>query len=372
MKIETFEMERLQSLYENVVDCNLTESGVHPFTLAELLDEQQIKELLDVRLGYGQTDGAVELRGAISRLYQGANRANVLVTNGSAEANLISTWSMLEPGDELVLMLPNYMQIWGLARSFGITVKPFYLKEELDWAPDMEEVKRLVSSKTKMIALCNPNNPTGAVLSRRDMKAIVDLARKVDAWIYSDEVYRGAELDGKETGSFYGLYDKTAVTGGLSKAYGLPGLRLGWLVGPEEFIAKAWSYRDYTTISTGILSQKIAGLVLQPGLREKVLERSRRMLRENVRLLQDWVKRHDGLFSFIPPRAGAIAFLHYYFDVNSRQLATRLREEKGVFVVDGDCFGMDRYLRIGIGSKKEYLRTGLQLIHESLQEIRAK
>jgi len=187
MKIEIFEMERAQSLWENRVKYNLTESGVHPYTLEEFLRSDEIEKLLSIRLGYGQTNGSEELREAISRLYPGTNLDNVLVTNGSAEANFITIWQNLKPEDELILMLPNYMQIWGLARSFGIKVRPFHLREELKWGPDLEELKSLISPRTKMIAVCNPNNPTGAVLSDSEMKEIARLAEEADAWIYSDE-----------------------------------------------------------------------------------------------------------------------------------------------------------------------------------------
>lgn len=368
MKIEIFDLERIQSLYENFVEYNLTESGIHPFTLSELLRDEEIEELKDVRLGYGQTNGAPELRSVISKLYKGSESENILVTNGSAEANFINIWSNLEAGDELVLMLPNYMQIWGLARSLGISVKPFHLKEDLRWAPDMEELKKQVTPDTKMIALCNPNNPTGATLSSGQMQEIVNLAKTVDAWIYCDEVYRGAELDGNEIESFYGLYDKVIVAGGLSKAYGLPGLRMGWLAGPNDIIEKAWSYNDYITISTGMLSQKIAAIVLQPEKRFKVLERNRRMLRENIEVIKEWVSSHDGLFHLVPPRAGGMAFLRYNMDINSRELANRLRIEKSVFIMDGDSFGMDNYIRIGFGAKKDYLSAGLNRIDEFLKE----
>lgn len=372
MKIDIFELERIQSLYENLVKYNLTESGLHPYTLQELLTEDEIKNLLDVRLGYGQTDGSIALRDAISRLYNRADRTNVLATNGSAEANFIGMWSLLEPGDEIVLMLPNYMQIHGLARSFGANVKPFHLKEHLLWGPDIDELKNNINANTKLIAICNPNNPTGAVLSKQDMETIVELAREVNAWVYADEIYRGAELDGVERPSFYGNfdYDKVIVTGGLSKAYGLPGLRMGWLAGPAEFIENAWAYHDYTSISTGILSQEIATKALTPEMRPKLLGRSRRMLNENLGELQKWIDSHSDLFRFVPPKAGGMVFLHYNMDINSRELATRLRKEKSVFVMDGDCFGMDHYIRIGIGSEKDYLLAGLDLVDELLNEIK--
>jgi len=369
MKIEIFELERIQSLYENLVEYNLTESGLHPYTLRELLSEEEIGSLLDVRLGYGQTNGDPKLRETISHLYRGAGKDNILVTNGSAEANFINIWSNLEAGDDLLLMLPNYMQIWGIARSLGVNIKPFHLKEELNWGPDMDELRSLITADTRMIALCNPNNPTGAVLSIDEMEEIVALAKKADAWIYCDEIYRGAELEGEETPSFYGMYDKVLVDGGLSKAYGLPGLRMGWLCGPKEIIEKAWSYNDYITISTGILSQAITSRILRPEMRSKVLKRNRGMLKENIRMVRKWVEKHGDHFSMIPPKAGGMAFIRYNMKINSRELADRLREEKSVFIMDGDCFGMEGYFRLGFGAEKEYLLAGMNRIDEFLREM---
>jgi len=370
MKIETFEMERAQSLWENRVKYNLTESGVHPYTLEEFLRSDEIEKLLSVRLGYGQTNGSEELREAISRLYPGTNLDNVLVTNGSAEANFITVWQNLEPEDELILMLPNYMQIWGLARSFGVKVKPFHLREELKWGPDLEELKSLISPRTKMIAVCNPNNPTGAVLSESEMREIARLAQESDAWIYSDEVYQGAELDGDETPTFWGVYDKVMVCCGLSKAYALPGLRIGWMVGPKKKIEDAWAYHDYTSISSGILSNWIASLVLEPERRKKALDRNRKILNENLAVLKEWVQKHKPLFELIPPRAGGVAFLRYNMKINSTELGDKLLKEKSVFVVAGDFFGMDHYIRIGIGTEKDYFKAGLKLIDETLEELR--
>lgn len=369
MKIEIFEMERTQSLWENRVKYNLTESGVHPYTLEEFLRSDEIEKLLSIRLGYGQTNGSEELREAISHLYPGADLDNVLVTNGSAEANFITIWQNLEPEDELILMLPNYMQIWGLARSFGIKVRPFHLREELKWGPDLEELKSLISPRTKMIAVCNPNNPTGAVLSDSEMKEIARLAEEADAWIYSDEVYQGAELDREETPTFWGLYDKVMVCCGLSKAYALPGLRIGWMVGPKKKIEEAWAYHDYTSISSGILSNWIASLVLEPERRKKALDRNRKILKENLAVLEEWIKKHKPLFELIPPRAGGVAFLRYNMKINSTELADKLLKEKSVFVVAGDFFGMDHYIRIGIGVEKDYFKAGLKLIDETLEEI---
>lgn len=362
MKIETFDLERVQSLWENQVEINLTESGIHPYTLDELLSAEQIADVCGVRLGYGQTNGSVEFRQAISALYNGADDDNILVTNGSAEANFCAAWSLLEPGDEVVMMLPNYMQIWGIARSFGVDVRPFHLRLQGRWEPDLDELRATASPNTKLIAVCNPNNPTGSVLTPAAMEEIVRVAADVDAWLYCDEVYRGTELDGHEAPSFYGMYDKAVVTGGLSKAYALPGLRIGWLAGPKSMIADSWSYHDYTSIAASPLSNHIGTLALSPEYRTKILQRSRSQLRGNLPLLQSWLDKHGEGFEFVPPEAAGMAFVRYPMAINSTELVTRLREEQGVLVIAGDCFGMDGHLRFGIGGEPAELAAGLDRV----------
>ncbi len=369
MKINIFELERRQSLWENTVDYNLTESGIHPFTLEELLDADQIKELNKIRIGYGQTNGSIELREAISKLYPASTKDTILVTNGSAEANFISIWGILDKEDDYVCMLPNYMQTYGLAEYFGANVNPFYLKEELNWQPDPEELKKVITKNTKMITVCNPNNPTGSILDASAMKCIIDLAEEADAYIHTDEVYRGSELDGKEIETFYGKYEKVLAVGGLSKAYSLPGLRMGWLVGPEEFTNKAWSYHDYTTISPSVLSQRIAEWALEPKMSEMILSRNRKLLNENLEFFLEWVETRNHLFNFIPQKAGAMSFVKYNLKMNSTELTEKLRIEKSLLLVAGDCYGMDNYLRIGIGSEKEYLEEGLNRFADLLEVL---
>ncbi len=372
MKIEPFKMERMQSTWENVVTYNLSESGVHPIPLKELISQEEENELLSLELGYCQTNGTPELRKMISQLYPGSNPENILVTNGSAEANFILVWSHIEPGDEVLFMLPNYMQMWGLLRGFGAAVKPYYLHEELHWAPDLEELKKLVTKKTKLIVITNPNNPTGAVLNEESMKVIIELAEGADAWILSDEVYQGAEFEGEATPSFYGRYEKAIVVNGLSKAYGLPGLRIGWIMASEDFIKKTWSYHDYTTIAPSILSDRLAQIALTPENREKIRRRTQSILKSNFPKLESWLKEKSGLFEFVPPRAGAIAFVRYNLGINSTELVEKLIHEKSVLVVPGDHFEMDHYLRFGFGEKEKKLLEALELIGETLDEVKRR
>lgn len=369
MKIETFALERNQSLYENVVRYNLTESGVHPYALADILSRTEIEEMLRRPLGYGHTNGDPALRGAVARLYRGFDEDNVLITNGSAEANFAAIWSLIEPGDEVLAMLPNYMQIWGVLKAFGAAVKPFHLREELGWAPDLDGLAAAITGKTRMIVVCNPSNPTGAVMDRNTMEAIATLARRVGAYVLSDEIYRGSELDGHECPSFADIYERAIVCSGLSKAMALPGLRIGWIAAPKEVIDGAWLRHDYTTICTAMTSQYAAEKVLEPARRLKILDHGRALLRRNLAAFSSWLAPYGDLFRFIPPKAGGMAWLRYELDVGSGALVDRLRRDKSVFVVAGDWFGMDRYLRFGIGTRTEVLTEGLRLVSETLREL---
>jgi aspartate/methionine/tyrosine aminotransferase len=370
MKIKIFEMERMQSQWENVVDYNLSESGVHPVVFEELVSPAELKKILKTGLGYIQSNGTKELKTEIARLYPGAGLDQILVTSGSSEANYLTIWKHVEPGDEVIFELPNYMQMGGLLKSFGAKVKPLYLRESLDWNPDLDELKKLVTKKTKMIIVTNPNNPTGSVLTGEAMKTIIDLASKVGAWIVSDEVYQGAERSGKTTPSFWGRYDKLFVVNGLSKAYGLPGLRIGWVVGPADSIDQIWPYHDYTTISVGAVSDMLARIALTPGNREKIINRTRAILNHNFPVINAWFKKQDGIFSFVPPKAGAICFARYNFKMNSTRFVEKLIREKSVLIVPGDQMGLDGYLRFGYGNEEPYLRAGLARIAGALKDLK--
>ncbi|MEM7582056.1 MAG: aminotransferase class I/II-fold pyridoxal phosphate-dependent enzyme, partial [Acidobacteriota bacterium] len=260
-------------------------------------------------------------------------------------------------------------QIWGLARSLGVEVKPFRLRESQGWAPDLDEIRDLVSNKTRAIVLCNPNNPTGAVLEPAVMREIVGIARDVDAIVYADEVYKGVELDGQEGPSFRELDDRAIVASGLSKALAHPGLRIGWLVGPEDFIAEAWHRNDYTTITTSVLSEHVATKILEPQRRQAILERNRSMLRDNLALLEGWIAERPQQFRFVPPKAGGMAFIHYAYDINSTTFTTRLRDERSLLVLPGDVYGMDHYLRLGIGERADVLQTGLERLGQAFDEL---
>lgn len=369
MKLQPFQMERWQSTYENQVECNLSESGIEPLKASDVLDGDA-SAILNRSLGYSQTNGTKELRTAIAAMYSKANVDDVLVTNGSSEAIFVTLWSFLTKGTGIAVMMPNYMQIWGLAKTLNANVKTFWLREDSgEWVLDLRELKRRVNRRTRLIAVCNPNNPTGGVLAEETVHQICEVARKAGAWILSDEVYHGAELDGKETPSFWGNYERVIVTNGLSKAYGLPGLRIGWAVAGRELANKFWSYHDYTSIGPSAMSDYLAQRALQPENRARILQRTRKILRTNLPLLSRWVNNHRTQLSFVPPKAGAIAFIKHSSKINSTILAERLLREKSTLIVPGDHFGMDHYFRIGYGSNQDRLVAGLERVGAFLSTL---
>lgn len=370
MDIATFKLERNQSLYENEVELNLTESGIEPLTLAELLTPEELSALHQVRLGYNFTEGTPAVREAIASWYPGATAANVLVTTGASEANFLVAWALLGPGKGLAFMLPNFMQIHGLATSMGADVRTFDLKRELGWRPDLDGYAAALTTETSLVAICNPNNPTGAVLSDADMDALVAGARGVDAWLLSDEVYRGSETDGRpETKTMWGRYDKTIITSSTSKSLAHAGLRVGWIVAPESFIAEMMRRQDYTTIGTGPLNQSIAATILSPDRRNKVLASGRAVLGQNLRIIDDWIERWNGRLRYDRPAAGGMVFVAYDFAIGSSELSQRLREEESTFVVAGDWFGLDGHLRIGTGGHAHELIEGLSRIDRVLSRL---
>jgi aspartate/methionine/tyrosine aminotransferase len=371
-KFQPFVMERMMSKHEKDVTYNLSESGVHPLLLTELLELVPGKrdELMNIELNYPHANGIPELRRNIAALYQGADSSQVLVTVGAIEANYISLQTLLSPGDEIVVMLPNYMQIWGIAKNLGFDMKTFHLLEDKGWAPDLETLKSMVTSKTKMIAVCNPDNPTGRIFTETEMDAIVDCARPAGAWILADEVYRGADrISDEENPSFFGRYDKVIAVGSMSKAYGLPGLRVGWAVGPKDIVDELWARHEYLTISATMLSNYLAAWALSPDIRSRLLKRSREFIRRGYAILEKWLTAHGENFRIRPPDAAAIAFAGYSFDMNSSEFVDRLRREKSVLIVPGDHFGMDGFFRISFGLPEDYLVPALERIHELVGEV---
>lgn len=371
MRLEPFAMERLQSIWEHRVAWNVSESGVEPLRLEELADSEDDRAALFVQeLGYTQTNGTVELRAAIAEMYPGATGDHVQVTNGGSEANCIALLHLVEPGDRVVVMTPNYMQVLGLARGLGADARSWPLVHDEAagrWRPDLDALARLVDDRTKLVAICNPNNPTGARMTGDELNAVCSIASRAGAWVLSDEIYRGAEREADETPTVWGRYERVLVTSGLSKAYGLPGLRIGWVAGPPATIDALWGVHDYTTIAPGALNDRLARMAL--ARRERLLARTRGIVRSNYAIVRRWLDQRAGALSHVAPEAGAIAFVRYRHAINSTTLVGRLRDEQSVLVVPGDHFEMDGYLRLGFGSHPALLTGALERIGELLDTI---
>jgi hypothetical protein len=374
LELDIFELERIQSEWEHIVELNLSESGIEALSVKDLLNEDELRSILKVDLSYSQTNGEDDLRRYISKFYSKADSENILVTNGGAEANFIAIWNLLHESKdrtELVMMLPNYMQIHGIGKAFGARVTPFELKvENNEWTANIESLKEIASRQTTVIAICNPNNPTGAKINSQHLKAIADIADDCDTWILSDEVYQGSEHDGIRTPSMFDFYDKVIVVNSLSKSYGLPGLRIGWLASPsKERVKEFWAYSDYTTICPTTFSSILATRALHPDNRIRILKRTQRIIKENWSVMKNWLDERESIFDYITPRAAPFCFPKHNLEMSSLHLVEKLIQEKSVLIIPGEHFGFLKYLRIGFGYDLEKLHEGLKRFSDLLDTL---
>ncbi len=366
-RIDVFEMERMQSLHWHEVEYDLSESGVRAMSMRELLGDGA-DEALDVALAYPLSEGSDASREAIAGWYPGATSANVTMVNGGSEANHLVLWSLLEPGDRLAFMVPNYLQGVALGRRIGEASDTFPLvRADGRWALDVDALEHAITPRTKAVMVCNPNNPTGGVLTDGEMDAIVRAADRVGAWIVADEIYRGAEVETDETTpTFWGRSDRVIVTSGLSKAFAMPGLRVGWIVAPPEIIRDVWVHHDYTTLTPGMLSDRLTAFALRPEQRERIVTRTRSIVRENLAPVEEWIADRGDAVTYIRPVAGAIVYLGYRADAEPVELVDRIRREQSVLLVPGPMFGFEgpatRGFRVGFGFDPEETLKGLDRV----------
>ena len=359
-----FALEREMSRWEKQVEYNISESGVWPITLRELVnDDGFLDELLDTPLDYPHAQGRPLLRERVAALYDGATPENTLMTVGGAGANFLMLTSLLQPGDEAVFMTPNYLQLWGIARNLGAETRTFPLLDEDNWRLDIAGLRRAITPNTRVVCVCNPNNPTGRVLSESEMDAIVEATAQVGAWLLADEVYRGAERESQNiTPSFWGRYERVIACGSLSKAYGLPGLRLGWVLAPPDIVEACAARQDYTTITASMLANHLAEYALAPDNLFRIRQRTRRFLREGYTVLEEWGAEQGGRFVWLPPQAGAIAFLRYQPAVRSEEFVRRLAETESTYAAPGAHFGVEQHIRISYGLPPAFLRKALDRV----------
>jgi len=369
MQFQTFDLEYFQSQFERTVEYNLADSSVKCASVSDLLAGEDPRPLLELPLYYPEVNGTGLLRQRIAALYPETSADNVLVTVGAAQANWMVCGTLLEPGDEVIVVSPGYRQVWGLASNLGCQVKEAQLRPENHWKLDLDKLESLATAKTKLISIVNPNNPTGSILSSEEMRRIVLICERTGAWLHADEVYRGTELSGEETPSFRGMYGKLICVNSFSKAYGLAGLRIGWAVASPEMVEELWRRHEYAVIAAAGPSMKLAEIALQPEKRKMLLEHQKKLSREGHALLESWVRQQEGRFSVSPAVATSIAFVRYHFDMPSVELANQIREKASVLVAPGAYLGTEHHLRITVGYEPAKVQTALKRIGAVAAEL---
>jgi aspartate/methionine/tyrosine aminotransferase len=372
LKIDDFGVEIWMNRYETTCQFNLAETCVESLTIAELLrmagkTDTILGELLPMKMTYGAIEGSDRLRRCIASLYARQAIPNVVVTHGAIGANALVYETLVERGDRVVCVLPTYQQHYSIPESYGADTQILKLEAEDGFLPDLSQFERLVVPGTKLIAFTNPNNPTGSLMDRAFLEKVVKIARRAGAWILCDEVYRGIDQDGDGfTASIADIYEKGISTGSMSKAYSLAGLRLGWIVAPSDFIHAISIHRDYSTISVGMIDDHFAAIALEN--RDKILARSRRIVTENLAILDAWVNAEVHI-SYVKPKSGTTALLKYDFDIPSEKFCLDLLNQTGVMLMPGNAFGMEGYLRIGYANGNEVLREGLERVSDFLRSL---
>jgi aspartate/methionine/tyrosine aminotransferase len=367
-----FALEHYQSLYERSVEYNLADSSVKCVSTGEWLDDDEKMALLNTELFYPEVNGTKDLRSAISKLYAKATASNILVTVGASQANNLVCQTLLNAGDHVLIMSPGYRQVWGIAKNMGCTVHELQLQEEFGWRLDLDQLDRLVSGKTKLVSVVNPNNPTGTVLTAAEMESIVTVCRRAGAWLHVDEVYHGTEHPGVDaTPSFWGMYDKLVCTNSLSKAYGLSGLRIGWAIAPPDVVDSLWRRHEYSVIAAAAPSMALAEIALRPAKRNALLDRQRRITQAGLAVLREWLTAQVGLFSLQPTQATSIVLLRCHLTVPSLALAEAMRTRASVLVAPGAALGAEHHIRVTVGYEPDKVRSALDRIAAVVRSLAA-
>ena len=368
MKIKPFAVEEWMNAWEVGAKYNIAETCVDSISMNELFEltgedkTEFLNRLCARRLSYGDIEGLPEFRKGVCGLYKTLNIENIVPTHGASGANHHVFYSLISPGDRVVSIMPTYQQLYSIPESYGADVQILHLSKENNYLPDLEKLRRLVTPKTKMICINNPNNPTGALMSEQMLREIVDIARSADAWILCDEVYRHLSQEDGWCPSIVDLYEKGISVSSMSKVFSLAGLRLGWIATHDMSVVKSClSHRDYNLVSCGVFDEMLAAVALKH--RDKLLERSRKIVRENLQILDDWVGSEPHV-SYVKPKAGTTALVYYDMDISSYEFCEEMYKKTGAFVTPGDCFEVPHSMRIGYAYGKQDLIDGLKAISE--------
>lgn len=371
MIVEHFGVEAWMDRYEEGARYNITDTCAKPLTLAELFamageDPADFMDRFCKRpQTYGSIWGSTALKEEIAKLYQSVKAEEILTEHGATGGNQHIFFSLIRPGDRVIAYAPSYQQFYSAPRSLGAQVTVLHLKKENQYLPDVEELRKAAEKGVRMICLNNPNNPTGTLIPEAMMKEIVEIARTCGAYLFCDEVYAGVSHEGATCPSVADLYEKGIATGSMSKAFSLAGLRLGWLATHDkEALAQFKKVRDYDLVSCGLFDEEMATLALAH--KDQILKRNQEILRNNLPILDDWVQSEPHV-SYVKPKAGTMALVHYDLDIPSRLFCHRMYYETGAFTVPGDCFLEPQSFRVGYGHDPEGLRVGLAAVSEFLK-----
>ena len=369
MQIEPFKVEIWMNEWETQCTYNLAETCVASITVEELLalsggSADDLSGLLQMKLTYGDIEGSPRLRTAIANLYANQCIEDITVTHGTIAANMLVHKAIVEPGDHVLSIVPTYQQHYSIPKSIQADVTTLALRKEDGFLPNLEALKASVKPNTKLIAFTNPNNPTGALIERPMLEDMVDIADSVGAYLLCDEVYRGtAQVGDGMSPSIVDLYAKGISTAGMSKVFSLAGLRVGWVIAPQEVREQVLIHRDYDTISVGMINDHFAAIALEHA--DKVLARSHEITRGNLALLEAWIAKEPKV-SWVKPRAGTTAMLKLNIPVTAREFCIDLVTKTGVMLTPGDAFDMEGYARIGFANDTQTLTEGLAALSEYL------
>ena len=373
MNIKPFAVEEWMNEYEVGARYNIAETCVDSVSLDELFaltgedKDAFLKDFCARRLTYGDIWGSDGLREGVCGLYHTVKPGEVVLTHGAAGANHHVFCSLISAGERVVSIMPTYQQLYSIPASIGAEVAIMHLKQENSYLPDLDELKALVTPETKMICINNPNNPTGALMSRELLEQIVEIARSVDAYILCDEVYRHLTQEDGWCESIADLYEKGISVSSMSKVFSLAGLRMGWIATHDkDALAAFLSHRDYDLISCGMFDDAAASLALRHS--DKMIRRNQAIVRENLAILDAWVREHPH-FYYTKPQAGTTALVYYDFDIPSYDFCKRMYHATGAFVTPGDCFEQPHSMRIGYACDQQTLKDGLAALAEFAETL---
>lgn len=370
MYIKPFQVEEWMNAYEEQARYNIAETCADSVSMEELFaltgqdGEQFWRDFSARRLTYGSIEGAPGLLEGICRLYKTVKPEHIVPTHGAAGANHHVFCSLLEPGDEVVSIMPTYQQLYSIPEAFGARVKILELSPKDRYHLNLNDLREAVTDETKMICLNNPNNPTGALMRSDELEEVVRIAKSVGAWILCDEVYRHLTQKDEWCESITDLYEKGISVSSMSKVFSLAGLRLGWIAAKDSEALRAFrSHRDYNLISCGMFDEAVAELALANA--EKLLVRNRSLVRRNLSVLDEWVRNQPHV-SYVKPEAGTTALVFYDLDIPSRRFCEEMFHETGAFVTPGECFGQEHCMRIGYACDTDTLKAGLKAVDQFL------